>query len=156
MYNTIVKAVREVVNEDVNKSIGELRVEMNAGFQSIRSEMNLRFEQVDERFKQVDERFKQIDERFDRFEQKVDKRFDRLEERLDRFEQKWEQRVERLEIKIDKTGKALTDGFDEARQSIANLEGIVEGEHRMLNMARTFRSIVQGKEEALNDTAVAL
>lgn len=51
---------------------------------SLRSEMVLRFEQVDRGFEQVDRRFEQVDRRFEQ----VDQRLDRLEDRVQNLEKK--------------------------------------------------------------------
>lgn len=43
-------------------------IEFRDEFQSIKSDMKMRFQEVDKRFEQVDKRFEQVDKRFDRLE----------------------------------------------------------------------------------------
>lgn len=66
-----------------------LRREIGTDIGSLRTEMVLRFEQVDRQFEQVDRRFEQVDRRFEqvdqRFEQ-VDRRFEQMDERFDRLQ----------------------------------------------------------------------
>ncbi len=49
-----------------------LRSELKADISGLRTEMVLRFEQVDRRFEQVDQRFEQVDRRFVHLETQVE------------------------------------------------------------------------------------
>ena len=91
----------------VLKELRELRTEMNQRFEQVdqrfdevRTEMNQRFEQVDQRFDEVrtemNQCFEQADQRFDevrtemnqRFEQ-ADQRFDEVSQAIDRLGSRW-------------------------------------------------------------------
>ncbi len=62
--------------------VDERFVEQDRKIDRLRSDMNRRFDLVDDRFDRVDERFARIDARFDH----VDERFDRLEGRVEAIE----------------------------------------------------------------------
>lgn len=59
-----------------------LRSELKADISGLRTEMVLRFEQVDRRFQEVDRRFEQVDQRFEQ----VDRRFVHLETQVENLE----------------------------------------------------------------------
>ena len=50
----------------LNQRITDLRSEMKAGQEALRSEMNQRFEAVDQRFKAVDQRFDALESQYER------------------------------------------------------------------------------------------
>ncbi|MFT4157914.1 MAG: hypothetical protein QM630_08320 [Microbacterium sp.] len=52
---------------------------VNEKIDGLRTEMMIRFDNVDRRFEEVDRRFEQVDRRFEQ----VDRRLDRVERRLD-------------------------------------------------------------------------
>ena len=54
--------------EAVDQRFSDLRSEMNRGFHDLRSEMKSRFEAVDQRFEAVDQRLDAVDQRLGRLE----------------------------------------------------------------------------------------
>lgn len=77
---------------------------------TLRADLNVRFDRIDDRFEQIEDRFKQIDNRFeqidDRFEQFED-RFDRIENRFERFEDRFENRFRTVEASFNSLGERL-------------------------------------------------
>ena len=71
------------MNDRFNKTeAGDQRID------ALRTEMTLRFENVDERFKHVDYRFDQVDRRIDEAKQQINQRFDDHKEYINqRFDQ---------------------------------------------------------------------
>ncbi len=65
-------ASRTSVTPWFKRSSDALGERFDTKFDSLRTEMVVRFEQVDKRFEQIDQRFEQIDQRFDRLEGRVD------------------------------------------------------------------------------------
>ncbi len=85
-------AILTIVTQSFNRSIDALGERFDTKFDSLRTEMVVRFEQVDKRFEQVDKRFEQVDKRFEQ----VDKRFDRLEGRVDDLDRDMQSVVKRV------------------------------------------------------------
>jgi len=114
----------EVVTESISARLDEQKVE----FRDFRTEMNARFDKVDNRFDkfegEVNNRFEKfearVDNRFDKFEAKVDDRFGKFEARVDdrfeKFEARVDDRFEKFEAKVDdRFGKfeaKVDDRFD--------------------------------------------
>jgi hypothetical protein len=68
-------------------TFGEMRSFVTESIGSLRADMLVRFERVDQRFDGIDQRFDGIDQRFDVIAQRfdrMDRRFDRIEDKLDR------------------------------------------------------------------------
>ena len=71
-----------ITTHSLVRSINMLSANFDTQFTSLRTEMVLRFEQVDRQFGQVDRRFEQVDQRFEQ----IDRRFERLEKQVDNLE----------------------------------------------------------------------
>jgi archaellum component FlaC len=68
----------------------EQRNEMNARFDRLEKNLEVRFEKVDERFDKIDERFERVDERFERVDvkfERVDAKFDVVNEQIARTQE---------------------------------------------------------------------
>lgn len=85
-------AILTIVTQSFNRSIDALGERLDTKFDSLHTEMVVRFEQVDKRFEQVDKRFEQIDQRFEQ----IDQRFDRLEGRVDDLDRDMQSVVKRV------------------------------------------------------------
>ncbi len=82
---TIDDALAAVTTLQDATALSFTRVDSN--IETLRTDMNKRFELVDKRFDLVDNRFDEVNQRFDL----VDQRFDRLETRFDRLETRFDQ-----------------------------------------------------------------
>ena len=92
-------AILTIVTQSFNRSIDALGERLDTKFDSLHTEMVVRFEQVDKRFEQVDKRFEQVDKRFEQIDQRfeqIDKRFDRLEGRVDDLDRDMQSVVKRV------------------------------------------------------------
>jgi predicted nucleic acid-binding Zn-ribbon protein len=84
----------------VNNSLTEMMKIMNKGFESIRIDMDKRFEVVDEKFSAMDIRLDHIEQRLDKIEYKLDRveeRLGKVEARLDAVESRLDDVEDRLE-----------------------------------------------------------
>ena len=75
----MIAVVTQLMMRLIGTQFTSLRNELSSEISGLRTEMILRFEQVDLRFEQVDRRFEQVDRRFE----EVDRRFERLEKQVD-------------------------------------------------------------------------
>ena len=88
-----------------------LKADRTTASATIRNEMLVRFDKVDERFDRVDERFVEIDERFE----KVDERFDKMDERFDKVDERFE--------KVGAECKEVRSELESVKISVARIEG---------------------------------
>ena len=87
------KDAQKGLKQDMNQRFAEVDVRSI----ELKTDINLRFEQVDKRFEQVDKRFEQVDKRFEQ----VDKRFEQVNKRFDKIENKLDTLIDKIDIKID-------------------------------------------------------
>ncbi len=91
----------------MDKSIAELRAEMNAQFKIVDN----RFDVIDNRFDVIDNRFDVIDNRFDVFDSRfkvVDDRFDLIEKRFDTVYKLFDG----VNTRVDLVDSRITERFD--------------------------------------------
>ena len=109
--------------EEVALVVTELR--------ALRTEMESRFEQVDQRidqfraavadrFDQVDTRFEQVDQRIDQFRAAVADRFDQVDQRFDQGDQRFDQVDQRFD-QVDQRFDQVDQRFDQVVRSIDRL-----------------------------------
>ena len=109
--------------EEVALVVTELR--------ALRTEMESRFEQVDQRidqfraavadrFDQVDTRFEQVDQRIDQFRAAVADRFDQVDQRFDQVDQRFDQVDQRFD-QVDQRFDQVDQRFDQVVRSIDRL-----------------------------------
>ena len=116
---TELRELRTEMNARFDEIVGQADVrfeQVDARFDEIVSQADVRFGQVDARFAQVDARFAQVDARFEqvdaRFEQ-VDARFEQIDAHLERIDTHFEQidtHFEHIERRLDKMDNDLS-GF---------------------------------------------
>ncbi len=77
----------EVASRISDKEIIQQLSTLKEGQNSLRNEMNARFESIDKRFddmnRSIDKRFESIDKRFDDMNRSIDKRFESIDKRFD-------------------------------------------------------------------------
>ena len=93
----------EVITEKLSARLDEQKVE----FRDFRTEMNVRFDKVDDRFEK-------IEDRIDKFEAKVDDRFEKLEakfdDRFEKLEANFDAKFDRADARFEKVdSKARSD-----------------------------------------------
>lgn len=64
-----------------------LDIELREEVQTLRLDMDKRFDRMDQRFEQVDRRFEQVDKRFEQMRTDMDKRFEQTQEELKKLYQ---------------------------------------------------------------------
>lgn len=102
--------------ESVEKSITELRSDMDHRFKDAKSDMNHRFAELksdmDKRFEAVDRRFEAVEKKFEA----VDKRFDTMDKKFEIIDRKLEALDDRFEsMQYDIHGLAMQLGKLETR-----------------------------------------
>ncbi|MGH8549387.1 MAG: hypothetical protein ACRERU_12475 [Methylococcales bacterium] len=78
-----------------------LDVELKSEIQSLRVDMDGRFEQVDKRFEQMQaesaKRFEQVDKRFEQMQAESAKRFEQVDKRFEQVDKRFEQLTSRID-----------------------------------------------------------
>ncbi len=108
-------ALREAVvtRSDLDEAVQALRHEFHDAIGALRSDLEHRFQAIDDRFQAIDDHFQAIDDRFQKIDerfQSVDKRFQGIDRRLDGLDHRMdglERRLEELEARIDMKLAAL-------------------------------------------------
>jgi archaellum component FlaC len=114
--------------DDLKHQVDELGGRMERGFAEQRSEMNTRFDRLENslemRFEKIDERFERVDARFER----VDAHFETVDARFERVDAHFETVLERMDRRFEKV-----DGkFDAVHDQIACTHEAVNGLYAML------------------------
>jgi hypothetical protein len=91
------RGLERTLGADVALALVERLPSVSRDEQVTRTDMKLRFDEVDARFAQIDARFEQIDARFEH----VDARFDRVDDRFGELEQ-------RFDLKLDSMKHEMT------------------------------------------------
>jgi uncharacterized protein (DUF3084 family) len=108
----------------IDQGFAMQRQEMNAGFDRMESQVEARFEKVDERFAEVEVRFDKVDQRFE----KVDERFDKVEDRFEKVDERFEKVEDRFERVDDRFGK-VDDRFETVDQRFHRTQEMIIGLH---------------------------
>ncbi|MBW1940445.1 MAG: hypothetical protein JRI28_03565, partial [Deltaproteobacteria bacterium] len=99
----------------INNDLNEFRADVDKRFDTMKTDMDKRFEQVDKRFDamktDMDKRFEQVDKRFDAIKTDMDKRFEQVDKRFEQVDKRFEQVDKRLEQIIASIDR-LTDKLE--------------------------------------------
>jgi len=79
-------AVIEVTNEHINRTLIDMKQDMNRNFDKIEQ----RFMTVDQRFVSIDQRFNAVDEKINSLEKKMDKRFESIDKRFESIDKRFD------------------------------------------------------------------
>jgi len=99
---------------------------LNRSIQDLRTEMNQRFDKVDRRFEQVDRRFERVDDQQDQSRKEVNERFDGFRANMDQQFHSVNQRQDQFRAEVNEQSDAASRQNAELGRRIAKLEGSFE------------------------------
>ena len=110
-------------------------IAVGAAFRSLRSELRLFREHVDDRIhgerERMDAQGEQLRDRIDRLRERMDAQGDRLRERMDALGDRLRERMDalgdQLRNAIEAEGKETREQLGQLRERMAKLEGLLEG-----------------------------
>jgi outer membrane murein-binding lipoprotein Lpp len=137
IYNIVIQAVREVINQDVYKRIDELEQKMNARFDAFEQKMNARIDGLEQKMNALEQR---TNARFDELEQRTNARFDAFEQKMNALEQRTNARFDAFEQKMNARFDAFEARIDSISADLANIKGNLEGEARAFHIAGYLRN----------------
>jgi len=99
----------------INNDINSFHTNVDKRFDSMKIDMDQRFEKVDQRFEKVDQRFDDMKIDMDKRFEKVDQRFEKVDQRFDDMKIDMDKRFEQMIASINRLTDKLENRDDKQR-----------------------------------------